>query len=197
MFEYIKGTLVDKDPSKAVVEAGGIGYRLSIPLSTFNRLPPLKNPVELDLSHIVREDSETLYAFMTQDERNLFETVLTVSGIGPKTASAIIGHIDIAAFQNAIAHSDIRLLSKIPGIGKKTAERLVIEMRDKFKGRGKNAFNAAPQLLENSLHSDAFSALINLGYTPLDAQKAIQVVLAEKKEELDLGKLITAALQKI
>ncbi len=197
MFEYIKGTLIDKDPSKAVVEAGGIGYRLSIPLSTFNRLPSVKSPVELYLSHIVREDSETLYAFMTQDERNLFESVLTVSGIGPKTGSAIIGHIDIEAFQKAIASSDIRLLSKIPGIGKKTAERLVIEMRDKFKGKGKSAFGSSPQILENSLHSDAFSALINLGYPPLDAQKAIQAALAEKKEELDLGRLITAALQKI
>jgi len=197
MFEYIKGTLIDKEPSKAVVEAGGIGYRLSIPLSTFNRLPATKNSVELYLSHIVREDSETLYAFMTKEERNLFESVLAVSGIGPKTGSAIVGHIDTATFQKAIAGSDISLLSKIPGIGKKTAERLVVEMRDKFKGKGKTVFATAPQILENSLLSDAFSALINLGYPPMDAQKAVQAALAEKKEETDLGRLITAALQKI
>jgi Holliday junction DNA helicase RuvA len=201
MFEYIKGTLIDKEPSKAVVETGGIGYRLSIPLSTFHRLPPLKSAVELYLSHIVREDSETLYAFMIKDERNLFESVLTVSGIGPKTGAAIIGHIDIAAFQKAIASSDIRLLSKIPGVGKKTAERLVIEMRDKLqaklKGKGVHALAAMPQDWENSLPSDAFSALINLGYPPADAQKAVQSALAEKKDESDLGRLIAIALQKI
>jgi len=197
MFEYIKGTLTEKDPLRAIVEAGGIGYRLSIPLSTFNRLPALKSTVELYLSHVVREDSETLYAFLTKEERNLFETVTTVSGIGPKTGIAIIGHIDIASFQKAVANSDIRLLSKIPGIGKKTAERLIIEMRDKFKGKGKGSFVAAPQIQENDLLSDALSALLNLGYAPLDAQKAIQAVLAEKNEEPDLGRLIAAALQKI
>lgn len=196
MFEYIKGTLIDKDPSKAVVEAGGIGYRLVIPVSTFHRLPPLKSSVELYLSHIVREDSETLYAFLTKEERNLFESVLAVSGIGPKTGAAIVGHMDSGTFQKAISGSNIALLSKIPGIGKKTAERLVVEMRDKFKGKGK-LVAASPQIMENSLLSDAFSALTNLGYPPMEAQKAIQAVLAEKKEEKDLGKFIAAALQKI
>ncbi|MDE3045342.1 MAG: Holliday junction branch migration protein RuvA [Verrucomicrobiota bacterium] len=198
MFEFIKGTLIEKTPIKAIVEAAGIGYRLSIPLNTYTRLPAPKSPVELYLSHIVREDSEALYAFATQEERDLFETLLTISGIGPKTGIAIIGHIDISSFQRAIAASDTRLLSKIPGIGKKTAERLVIEMRDKFKTYAKKEKGAAVTFgAGDILLSDALNALINLGYGPIDAQKAIAAVLEEKKDETDLGRLITAALQKI
>lgn len=195
MFEYIQGTLTEKEPSKAIVDAGGIGYKLQIPLSTFHRLPDLNSSIRFFLSHIVREDSEALYAFLTKEERDLFETVLNISGIGPKTAIAIIGHMDILSFQKAIAAADIRLLSKIPGIGKKTAERLVIEMRDKFQGKGKKTFSPAFQ--GNSLFSDALSALLNLGYAPRDAEQAIQKALEDKKDEKDLGRLIAAALQQI
>jgi len=197
MYEYIKGILVDKDIQEAIVEAGGIGYRLTIPLSTYVRLPALKSAVELYTSHIVREDSESLYAFLTKEERDLFELVLTVSGIGPRTGIAIIGHIDIVSFQRAVASSDIKLLSKIPGIGKKTAERLIIEMRDKFKGKAKSTLTNLPATFEKGVLSDAFSALINLGYGPSDAQKAISAVMNGKKEEPDLGSLITAALQEL
>lgn len=193
MFEYIKGTLIDKSPSKAVVEAGGIGYRLSIPINTFHRLPAVQTAIELYLSHIVREDSETLYAFSTQEERNLFEMLLTVSGIGPKTGLAIIGHIEGALLQKAIIQSDIRLLSKIPGIGKKTAERLVIEMRDHMQGKAKKS--APLPFTTSSVLSDALSALIHLGYAPTIAQKAIEAAHNEEKE--DLGRLITLALKKI
>lgn len=197
MYEFIKGTLIDKDPQKVVVETHGIGYRLSIPLSTYTRLPSTNAAVELFLSHVVREDSETLYAFLTKEERNLFELVTTVSGIGPKTGIAIIGHIDMNTFRQAISTSDIRLLSKIPGIGKKTAERLVIEMRDKFKGVSKKGKEIILIENEDPLQSDAFGALINLGYAPLDAQKALQKVFQENQNEKDLGKVITLALQKI
>ena len=196
MFEYIKGTLQDKDLQKAVVETAGIGYRLTIPLSTYSKLPALKSTVELYLSHIVREDSEALYAFSTKEERDLFELVLSVTGIGPKTALAIIGHIDHNSFQRAVATSDIRLLSKIPGIGKKSAERLIIEMRDKFKGKSKSGSLPLPSTFEPGIHADAFSALINLGYAPAEAQKALTEAL-KGKETSDLGTLITAALQEL
>ena len=198
MFEYIKGTLIDKEPPKAIVEAHGIGYRLKIPLSTYTKLPSVNTPVELYLSHIVKEDDEALYAFFNKEERDLFELLITVSGIGPKTGLAIIGHIDLSAFQRAISASDIRLLSKIPGIGKKTAERLVIEMRDKFKSFGKKERpNSISYGTGDSLLSDALSALVNLGYAPQDAQKAISLALESNKEETDLGKLIAAALRTI
>lgn len=149
----------------------------------------------LFLSQVVREDSNTLYAFLVKEERDLFEVLITLSGIGPKTALAIIGHVELGAFQRAVAASDTRLLSKIPGIGKKTAEKLVIEMRDKFKTFGKKQVVA--HLAADTLLSDALGALMNLGYNPVEAQKALQAVLEEKKEETDLGKIISAALQKI
>ncbi len=195
MFESIKGLLIDKTPLKAVVETGGIGYRLTIPLSTYTRLPALDKPIQLFLSQVVREDSNTLYAFLLKEERDLFEILITLSGVGPKTALAIIGHMELGAFERAIHTGDVRLLSKIPGIGKKTAERLVIEMKDKFKG----SKTAKPMTLTavDGLLGDALNALLHLGYNPLEAQKAVQAVLAEKKEEKDLGKIISAALQKI
>ncbi len=192
----MKGILKDKDPLKAVVETGGIGYRIAIPLSTYTRLPSLETPIHLYLSQVVREDSNTLYGFLAKEERDLFELLITLSGIGPKTGLSIIGHIDIATFQRAVAAADIRLLSKIPGIGKKTAERLVIEMRDKFKGKpGKN--NPISLSSADGLIGDAMNALIHLGYSPLDAQKAVKAAMAEKKEEADLGRLISSALQQI
>jgi holliday junction DNA helicase RuvA len=195
MYEAIRGTLKEKEPLKAVVEAGGISYRLAIPLSTYTHLPAAETAVHLFLSHVVREDAHTLYAFLIKEERDLFETLIGLSGIGPKTAAAIIGHIELGAFQRAVAAADIRILSKIPGIGKKTAERLVIEMRDKIKGKGKSA--PIPLGLKGGdLASDAVSALLNLGYNPLDAQKAVHAILEEKKN-IELGPLITLALQKI
>ncbi|MBU6446860.1 MAG: Holliday junction branch migration protein RuvA, partial [Verrucomicrobia bacterium] len=133
MFESIKGQLIDKTAVKAVVETGGIGYRLTIPFSAYTKLPS-GGAVHLFLSQVVREDSNTLYAFIEKEERDLFETLITLSGIGPKTALSIIGHLEMGAFHRAIHAADVRLLSKIPGLGKKTAEKLVIEMRDKVKG---------------------------------------------------------------
>jgi Holliday junction DNA helicase RuvA len=195
MYESIKGILKDKEPLKAILETGGIAYRLVIPLSTYTHLPLLESHVHLFLSQVVREDAHTLYAFLNKEERDLFEILINISGIGPKTAVAIVGHMEISALHRAIGASDIRLLSKIPGIGKKTAERLVIEMRDKLKGKGKGSPFLSNS--DGSLISDAVNALLNLGYNPLDAQKAVQAVISEKKEESDLGKIITAALQKI
>jgi holliday junction DNA helicase RuvA len=192
MFESIKGTLVDKTPQKAVVETHGVAYRLAIPLSTYTHLPAFQQAVHLYLSHVVREDSETLYAFLHKEERDLFELLTTISGIGPKTALSIIGHMDLATFQQAVSTSDIRSLSRIPGLGKKTAERLAMEMRDKLRGTKEK-----PLPLSAGLQGDAMNALLHLGYNPLEAQKAVQAVLSEKKEEKDLAKVISAALQRI
>lgn len=195
MYESIKGKLIDKTPLKAIVETHGIGYRMLIPLSTYTSLPALGVDVFLYLSQVVREDSNTLYGFFSKEERDLFELVITVSGIGPKTGLGIIGHVEMGAFQRAIATSDVRLLSKVPGIGKKTAERLVIEMRDKFKTDPKN--KNIPISTEGGLFGDALNALMNLGYNPIEAQKAVKKAIEEKSDETDLGKVITSALQKI
>jgi len=198
MFEFMHGILKDKEPSRAVVETNQVGYRLAIPLNTYTRLPAIGQNIFLYLSQVVREDAHILYAFLEKQERDLFETLITISGVGPKTALAIIGHMDLSSFQHAITAADTRILSKIPGIGKKTAERLVIEMRDKLgqvHPMKKNSLTDAPSI--GSLLTDAVSALMNLGYHPADAQKAVQTVQGETKEPLDLSKLITLALNKI
>ena len=191
MYEAIQGTLKAKEPLKAIVETGGIFYRLLTPISAYARLPAIDHTVLFYLSYVVREDSQTLYAFLEKEERDLFEELTSVSGIGPKTALGIVGHMEIDTFHRAILGSDTILLSKIPGIGKKTAERLIIEMRDHLKkGKGKS-LSSTPSLV-----GDAMQALVNLGYNLPTAKKAIDSAFQEK-EETDLAKLIASALQKI
>ena len=197
MYEFIRGILKEKTPTQAIVECGGIGYRLSTPLSTYSRLPACEATVMLYLSQIIREDAHTLYAFLQKEERDLFELLLSISGIGPKTAAAIIGHMDIESFRTAITTNDTRLLSKMPGIGKKTAERLVIEMRDKFKGKGKAGQAQMPLSELHGIAGDATAALINLGYNALDAHQAVSAALSANKDETDLGRLITASLRHV
>jgi Holliday junction DNA helicase RuvA len=199
MYEAIRGTLKEKTPTQTIVECAGIFYRLVTPLSTYARLPACEASVILFISLIIREDAHALYGFLVKEERDLFEVLLNISGIGPKTAAAIIGSMEVGAFQQAIARADIRLLSKVPGIGKKTAERLVIEMRDKFSGKGKS-IPSIPALpgITNSLASDATNALIHLGYNAQDAYRAVQGAIGvTHNEEADLGRLIAAALRRI
>jgi Holliday junction DNA helicase RuvA len=193
MFEFIRGKLVQSLPSKAVVDVGGVGYRLIISLKTFQKMPQIGHDVFFYVSPVVREDGHFLFGFLTLEDRDIFELLISVNGVGPKTAIGILGHVDIGDFQMAIIQANTALLSKIPGIGKKTAERLVIELKDKFhKGAAVNI----PQT-SSSVASDAISALINLGYHPLDAQKAIKKVLSTHQKEPTLSELITGALRSI
>jgi len=137
MFEYIKGKLTDASPLKAVIEINGLGYSLLIPVNNYSKLPAFGHEILLYVSTVIREDSHKVYGFLTRTERDLFENLIEVSGIGPKTGLALIGHMEIDELQLAIAQSNIALICKIPGIGKKTAERLVVEMRDKFQNEHK------------------------------------------------------------
>jgi holliday junction DNA helicase RuvA len=142
---------------------------------------------------VVREDSHTLYGFLKQQERDLFELLITLSGIGPKTALALIGHVEYEHFYRAIAESDLRLLGKIPGIGKKTAERLVIEMRDKLKILDKSYPISSDG--KDLKISDAIQALINLGYPAFEAQKAVKIAQLKAGEKADTALLISLALR--
>jgi len=144
---------------------------------------------------IVREDSNTLFGFLTQDSRDLFEKLITVSGIGPKSGLALIGHLDLADFHSAIASSNVRLISKTPGIGKKTAERLIIEMKDRVPN--KNISSPITNMHGNTLLSDAVGALIHLGYSPIHSQRAVQKAIDENNQEKDLGTLISLSLTKL
>jgi len=195
MYEYLKGTLVETSLSKAVVDVQGIGYILLIPFNNFSKLPPLGSSTSFYLSFVVREDSQKLYGFLTRQERDLFESLLDVSGIGPKTALCLVGHMEIRDLQAAIGHGNTQLICKIPGIGKKTAERLVVEMRDKVKKGMESSSDTFPQSENKGTAADAVSALMNLGYNSSQAQKAIKAAMNKFEGEPELAKLITAALR--
>lgn len=198
MYEYLKGTLIEATVSKAIVEVQGIGYHLLIPFNHFSKLPLFGSSVTFYVSFVVREDSQKLYGFLSRQERDLFENLLEVSGIGPKTSLCLVGHMEIRDLQTAISQGNTHLICKIPGIGKKTAERLIVEMRDKMK-KSMDQSSAAHPLQsseeEKSAVTDAISALINLGYNNTQAQKAIKSALSKIEGEPELAKLITAALR--
>jgi holliday junction DNA helicase RuvA len=200
MFAFIKGTLIESTPTSVIIETGGIGYRIYIPADLHGRLPQAGCALLLHTSFIVRELSQTLYGFLSTQERDLFEALMGVTGIGPKLALSIIGHISLGDLQQAVLRSDIPTLSKIPGIGKKTAERLMIEMRDKLKDIAPvNADDATtiPLDAKSQQISDVMSALINLGYSQQTAQKALKKTFKEIPEGIDLGKLISLVLQNV
>lgn len=198
MMEYIKGILTSSSLEKTIVEVGGIGYRISIPLSNYTKLPKIGEPLQLFLSTVIREDSQKHYGFLTLEERDLFEVLTQISGIGPKTALSLLGHLEAPDLQLAISSSDVQSICKVPGIGKKTAERLIIEMRDKVQ---KNPIAKISIPSHRSSHTstaqDALSALINLGYQPALAQKAVYATLEEVNEDADLAVVITTSLKKL
>ncbi|MBM3208061.1 MAG: Holliday junction branch migration protein RuvA [Chlamydiae bacterium] len=193
MIEYIKGLLTESSPNHAVIESHGIGYKLLIPLNNYSKLPQQGKETLLYVSTVIREDAHKSYGFCNRTERDFFEKLIDVSGIGPKTGLALIGHMDLSDLQLAISQSNVTLLSKVPGIGKKTAERLIVELKDKA-----SKLPDAPATFMNEkkdLFSDALSALVNLGYHPLQAQKAVKEVLNNSSEQPDLASVITSALR--
>ena len=137
MITFLNGKLVESLPTQVVVDVGGIGYEALIPLSSYDKLPPPGQPVKLLTQLIVREDAHTLYGFMSAAERDLFRLLInSVSGIGPKTALNILSGMNVPAFRGAVANGDVKALSQISGVGKKTAERIVVELRDKIGAAG-------------------------------------------------------------
>ena len=202
MYAYIKGLLVEASLTSVIVETNGIGYKIYTPVHLLSNLPKGLEHVHLHTSFVIRENSQTLYGFLSANERDLFEALQGVTGIGPKLALCIIGHITAKNLKVAISHHDIVAISKIPGIGKKTAERLIIEMKDKletlFPDQEFSEYRTNFTSESNSQVNDAMSALINLGYNQMTAQKAIKKTLKELPDEnIELGALIAKALQYI
>lgn len=199
MYAYIKGNLTYVSPTYVVVETHGIGYKIFIPVNAFGHLPQLNSSCLFYISFVVREASQTLYGFHTAQERDFFEALLNVTGIGPKIAMSLIGHMSTHDLQKAISQGDILTLCRVPGIGKKGAERLIIEMRDKVHvSHDPQEFSVhAYGDLRGQKVSDAMSALINLGYNQQVAQNALKKCLKENSEPMDLAVLITDALKHI
>ncbi len=191
MYAFFNGKLAQKNPHEIVIDISGIGYLLFIPASLYPNLPNLGETVFVHTSWVVREMSQALYAFASSDERDLFEVLLNISGIGPKTALAIIGHIDILSLEEAVLTGNTRKLTQVPGIGKKTAERLLIDL----KGKIKITSNFTQKISGSSKIQDALNALLHLGCSQQQAEKAIKQAADELSEECDLASLISAALK--
>ncbi|HMO04818.1 MAG TPA: Holliday junction branch migration protein RuvA [Kiritimatiellia bacterium] len=171
MITFVHGVLVEKEPERAVVNVGGIGYEVFIPLSTYDRLPMVDEPVKVLTYHHVREDAHLLYGFATGDERDLFNRLLAVSGIGPKIALAALSGMSVRELKASIVGADIKRLSGISGIGKKTAERIVVELKDKISaGEALEAVAGADEAMPSEVRlRDTVMALIALGYKQQDA----------------------------
>src|SRR5579863_3402513 len=170
MIAHLRGKLISRHPNQAIVETAGVGYEVVISVPTFSDLPPLGGEVALHIHTHVREDQLALYGFLRAEEKQLFEKLITVSGIGPKLAITILSGMATADMVGAIRGSDFARLTKIPGIGRKTAERMCVELRDKLEG-----FGAAQAVVSHSaIEEDVISALTNLGYQRALAEKAVE-----------------------
>lgn len=178
MIAQLRGAIVEKNPSRLIVEVGGVGYDVQVPLSTFYVLGEPGTPVTLRIHTHVREDIIALYGFATPLEQQLFERLIAISGIGPKLALAVLSGIEPAEFIRAIRVQDVARLTAIPGIGKKTAERIGLELKDRLPvsmhAAGPESAPAAPG---DQLRDDLLSALLNLGYQRAVAEKAVDKVL--------------------
>lgn len=169
MIAHLRGKLISKQPNQAIVEAAGVGYDVTISIPTFSDLPAVGTEVALFIHTHVREDALALFGFLRAQEKQLFEKLISVSGIGPKLAITILSGMQAEAMVAAIKGNNVALLTRIPGIGKKTAERMVLELRDKLEGFGVAAQAAAASPVEE----DVVSALVNLGYNRALVEKAV------------------------
>ena len=178
MIGHLRGTLLEKHPNEVIVEAQGVGYQVTIPVSTFTALPQQGAEVKLRIHTHVREDAIALFGFLTPEEKLLFEKLISVSGIGPKLAITVLSGIPTSDLVQAIRSGNIVQLTKVPGIGKKTAERMVVELRDKLDGvgAGKGSPVAAMPIAPTfgAIEEDVMSALMNLGCPKPAAEAAIQ-----------------------
>jgi Holliday junction DNA helicase RuvA len=171
MIAHLRGKLLTKHPNQAIVETGGVGYDVTISVPTFSDLPGVGGEVTLHIHTHVREDSLALYGFLRSAEKVLFEKLITVSGIGPKLAITILSGMAADEMVGAIRGNDIARLTRIPGIGRKTAERMVLELRDKLPQAASGEVPTVPPM--NAVEEDVLSALINLGYQRPAAERAL------------------------
>jgi Holliday junction DNA helicase RuvA len=189
----LAGVIAEKEPPRLLVESHGVGYEVDVPMSTYLTLPPVGSSVRLRIHHVLREDASLLFGFATAEERELFRALLKVNGVGPKVALAILSGVSASDFRLAIAAEDAAALTRIPGVGRKTADRLLVEMRDHFRDAplAGGASRALPP------REEALQALLALGYKAQEAQKMLEKAATEgaSTEDLIRGALLGAALK--
>lgn len=202
MITHLHGRLADASPSHAVIDVNGVGYEVLIPLSTFDRLPTLGSNLQILTHLVVREDAHTLFGFFTQAERDLFRLLIqTVSGIGPKIALAILSGLPVDAFRAAVMAQDVKALSAVSGVGRKTAERIVVELKDKMAAFGSpippgtSPARATPPGTNATL-ADAAAALVALGLKPAEAIDVVRAAAAILGPDAGVEELVRACLRK-
>lgn len=198
MIGRIRGILVDKKPPEIQVDVGGICYEVQVPMSTLYQLPEVGKELNLHTHFVVREDAQLLYGFFEEKDKSMFRSLIKINGVGPKMALGILSSMEADEFVRAVRSNDINAMVKMPGIGKKTAERLLIEMRDRLSdwdggSEGSSAPSAAS--LSTSITNDAETALVSLGYKPQQAAHAIAQVLKSNPEIEDSEQLIRQSLK--
>jgi holliday junction DNA helicase RuvA len=199
MITFLHGKLVEALPTQITVDVNGLGYEALIPLSSFDKLPQPGQPIRLLTQLVIREDSHTLYGFMSSEERDLFRLLInTVSGIGPKTALNVLSGISVTAFRGAVAGGDLKSLSRISGVGKKTAERIVVELKDKIGMAGaweaasaKHGLSADEQRI-----NDAVLALVALGFKQVEAHDAVRGAQAVLGAQATVEEMVRVCLKK-
>ena len=187
MIGRIAGMLAEKRPPQIVVMCGGVGYELDVPMSTFYQLPRTGEAVELLTHQVVREDAHLLFGFLTESERSTFRQLLKISGVGPKVALGVLSGLSVEDLSAAVVSEDVARLTKVPGVGRKTAERLVLELRDKLPA----AIGAAAAPQASVASADVVNALLALGYNDREAQAAVKQLSAD----LPLAEAIRQALK--
>lgn len=198
MIGRLRGTLAEKQPPHLLVDVGGVGYELEMPLSSLYRLPALGEAVTLHTHLVVREDAHLLYGFAEKRERELFRELIRLNGVGPKLALALMSALEVDELVRCVQNEDIKALTRVPGVGKKTAERLLVELKDRFKawdGLSSLPLSAQEPLrvaTVSSAESDAVSALVALGFKPAEANRAVALVL---EDGLSSEELIRRALK--
>jgi len=194
MIGSLIGLIKEKKPSLLLLEVNGVGYEINVPLSTSFQLPKKGESAYLLTHLIVREDQHTLYGFATEEERNLFRTLIKISGVGAKMALTILSGINVNGFVQSVINEDIDTLVHLPGIGKKTAERLIVEMKDRIDGITDNLESSPSTTSETSIAVEARNALVNLGYKNSEAKKILDNI---DTKGLSVEELLRQALKSL
>ncbi|HEC83140.1 MAG TPA: Holliday junction branch migration protein RuvA, partial [Firmicutes bacterium] len=186
MISYVKGTLVEKTPARIVVESAGVGYEILVPLSSFDVIGEVGSQVKIYTYFHVREDSHTLFGFATPEERKLFQMLISVSGIGPRSALTILSGVSVEDFCEAIVTEQVDFLTAISGIGRKTAQRLIVELKNRISDVRVRVEVGARKPGMQSMISEAVQALVSLGFPRASARKAVEKCISEADRELDV-----------
>jgi len=194
MIGFLRGVLAHKAPPFLLIDVNGVGYELEVPMSTVFRLPDLGSRVELRTHLVVREDAQTLFGFSTEEERGLFRNLLKVNGVGAKLALTILSGISVDGFAQCVRNEDKATLVRLPGVGRKTAERLILDMRDRIDAASPGAIGKPVTAVAGSVpRTEAFNALASLGYKPGEAQKMLDAVDTDGQSTEDILRQVLRA----